>query len=153
MADNNARAYDFEYFETGFSAAPQRKTEERVKPDIKKVAPATREDLYNQELRGMKKAIGIFSFILVMFAIISMQIVAGAKNYSLDREIQKAEAELVILEAESVRLSSALNGITGISAIDTYATEILGMTRVENYQIECIDLSPGDSVLYTSSLF
>ena len=153
MADNNARAYEFEYFETGFSAAPQRKPEERTKPEIKKVAPATREDLFRQEMRGMKKAIGVFSFILVMFAIISMQIVAGAKNYSLDREIQKAEAELVILEAESVRLSSALNGITGISAIDTYATEVLGMTRVENYQIECIDLSPGDSVLYTTSLF
>ena len=84
--------------------------------------------------------------------VISMQIVAGAKNYSLDREIQKVEQLLAVEEAENIRLSSALNGITGIAVIDTYATEVLGMTKVENYQIECIDLSVGDTVLYTSSL-
>ena len=88
-----------------------------------------------------------------MFVIISMQIVAGAKSYSLDRQIQKAEQLLAIEQAENVRLSSTLNGITGIAVIDTYATEVLGMTKVENYQIECIDLSVGDTVLFTSSMF
>ena len=90
---------------------------------------------------------------LVLFAMVSLQISAGAKNYELMREIQKAEAALEIQQSENIRLNSALNGITGITVIDTYATDVLGMTKVENYQIECIDLSEGDAVLYTSGLF
>ena len=103
-------------------------------------------------MQGLKKSLRVFAVVMAMFVIISMQIVAGAKNYSLDREIQKVEQLLAVEEAENIRLSSALNGITGIAVIDTYATEVLGMTKVENYQIECIDLSVGDTVLYTSSL-
>lgn len=153
MSDNQARAFDFEYFETGFSAAPQRKNEEKAAPGIKKVAPRTKEDLRKQEIQGLKKSLRVFAVVMTLFMIISMQIVAGAKSYSLDRQIQEVEALLAVEEAENIRLSSTLNGITGIAVIDTYATEILGMTKVENYQIQCIDLSVGDTVLYTSSLF
>ncbi len=152
MADNQARAYDFEYFETGYSAAPQRKTEEKGNPSIRKVAPITKDEMRQQEMAGLKKSLRVFAFVLAMFTIISMQVVAGAKNYSLDREIQKVEQLLAVEQAENIRLSSTLNGITGIAVIDSYATEVLGMTKVENYQVECIDLSVGDTVLYTSSL-
>lgn len=152
MADNQARAYDFEYFETGYSAAPQRKTEEKSNPAISRVAPRTKEEMRQQELMGLKRSLRVFAFVVVMFAVISMQIVAGAKNYSLDRQIQEVEELLAVEQAENIRLASTLNGITGISVIDNYATEVLGMTKVENYQIECIDLSVGDTVLYTSSL-
>lgn len=152
MADNQARAYDFEYFETGYSAAPQRRAGEKGSPSIKKVAPRTREEKRQQEMIGLNRSLRVFAFVLAMFMVISMQIVAGAKNYRLDREIQKVEQLLAVEQAENIRLSSTLNGITGIAVIDNYATEVLGMTKVENYQIECIDLSVGDTVLYTSSL-
>ena len=152
MADNQARAFDFEYFETGYSAAPQRRSEERNKPGIKRVAPRTRDELRQQEIAGLRKSFRVFAFVAAMFVVISMQIVAGAENYSLDRQIQEVEELLAVEQAENIRLSSTLNGITGIAVIDSYATEILGMTKVENYQIECIDLSVGDTVLYTSSL-
>lgn len=147
--DNNR--YDFEYFETGSSAAPQRKAEEKRRPQIKKVAPMTKEESRQQEMAGLRKSLRVFAFVLAMFMVVSMQIVAIAKDYWLDREIQKVEQLIAVEEAEFVRLSSTLNGITGIAVIDTYATEVLGMTKVENYQIECIDLSVGDTVLFTSS--
>ena len=147
--DNNR--YDFEYFETGSSAATQRKAEEKRRPPIKKVAPMTKEESRQQEMAGLRKSLRVFAFVLAMFMVVSMQIVAIAKDYWLDREIQKVEQLIAVEEAEFVRLSSTLNGITGIAVIDTYATEVLGMTKVENYQIECIDLSVGDTVLFTSS--
>ena len=152
MADNQARAYDFEYFETGYSAAPQRTADKKVNPSITRVAPRTKEELRRQELTGLAKSIRVFAFVLVMFVMVSMQVVAGAKNYSLDRQIQELEGQIAIEQSENIRLSATLNGITGIAVIDSYATEILGMTKVENYQIECIDLSVGDTVLYASSL-
>lgn len=152
MADNKASAFDFEYFENGYSAAPQRKSEKKVNPSISRVAPRTKADLRRQEVEGLKKSVRALVFVVVMFAMVSMQIVAGAENYKLDRQIQEVERQLAIEQSENVRLSATLNGITGIAVIDTYATEVLGMTKVENYQIECIDLSVGDTVLYASSL-
>jgi hypothetical protein len=81
-----------------------------------------------------------------MFMIVSIQIAAIAKDYWLNREIQRVQALIEVEESENVRLSSTLNGITSIAAIETYATEVLGMTKAESYQIECIDLSVGDAV-------
>ena len=123
------------------------------KNNLKKIDSKTSEQLRAEEFRSLKKSVAVLSFVLVLFAMVSLQISAGAKNYELMREIQKAEAALEIQQSENIRLNSALNGITGITVIDTYATDVLGMTKVENYQIECIDLSEGDAVLYTSGLF
>ncbi|MBQ9946071.1 MAG: hypothetical protein IJO68_06065 [Clostridia bacterium] len=148
-----SQTFDFEVFETHSSAAPQRKEKETTAQPLKKVKLRTKEQLRAQELRGLKKSVGLLCFVLTVFAIISMQISAGAENYELMREIQKVEAQLEIAESENIRLTAELNGITGIAIIDTYATDVLGMTKVENYQIECVDLSGADSVLYSSSAF
>ncbi len=144
--------YDFEYFEAGSSAAPQRKPEEKKKPPMKRVAPRTLEEKRQQAKAGLRKSLRVFAFVLAMFMIVSIQIAAIARDYWLDREIQKVQGLIAVEESENVRLSSTLNGITSIAAIETYATEVLGMTKAESYQIECIDLSVGDAVLFTSSL-
>ncbi len=153
MALYSPEAYDFEAFEMYSSAAPKIKEKEKNAPKLKKVAPKTKEQLRAEELYGLKKSVALLCFVVVLFGIISMQISAGAKNYELMRRIQKAEAQLEIAYSENVRLNAELNGITGIAIIDSYATEVLGMTKVENYQIKCIDLSEGDSVIYSSAVF
>ena len=156
MAANTAKAYDYdiEHFEViTSSAAPELTPSEKRKSNLRKVDPITKEDKHEEEVRALKKSVALLAFVAVVFCIIALQISAGAKNYRLVREIQTAQASLDIAEAENVRLNSELNGITSIAIIDTYATEILGMTKIENYQIECIDLSDGDAVIYSSSGF
>lgn len=153
MSAENAVKYDFDSFVTEGNAVPKKEVEEERRQKIKKVAPKTREELRAQEGLALKKSIALLVFVSVIFTFIAMQISAGAKNYQLARQIHQVEAELKVAKAENIRLTSQLNGLTGIAVIDTYATEILGMTRVENYQIECINLSEGDSVIYSSGGF
>ncbi len=149
---SNAYELDIEYFETVSSAAPAKKQEKQKTVPLKKVKPRTKEDLHKEEIRGLKKSVGILAFVLVVFALVALQISASAKRYELVRAIQYAESEIKVAQSENIRLNAELNGITGIAIIDSYATDVLGMTKVENYQIECIDLSEGDAVLYSSSL-
>ena len=144
--------YDFDSFTTAGNAAPRIKEEEK-RDKIKRVAPITKEEIKTQEKAGLRKSLALVLFVSIVFSFIAMQIYAGAKNYELAREIHKIETQLDIAKSENIRLNAQLNGITGIAVIDTYATEVLGMTRVESYQIECIDLSDGDAVLYTSGGF
>lgn len=151
MAANTARALDYgiEHFESNSSVAREVKNEgETVR--LRKLADKTNEQLRNEELHTLKKSVVLLCFVLVVFGIISLQISAGAENYRLTREIQSAQNALSIAQSENIRLNSELNGITSIAIIDSYATEVLGMTKIESYQIECIDLSDGDSVLFTS---
>ena len=153
MAVNSTAALDFdiENFEVSTSsAAPKIKSKPEEKSQLKKVEPITNEELHAEEMRGLRKSVALLCFVLVIFGIVSLQISAGAKNYRLMREIQSAQASLEIAQAENVRLNSELNGITSIAIIDTYATEVLGMAKAENYQIEYIDLSDGDAVIYST---
>lgn len=142
--------YDFDSFVTEGNAAPQRKEREEKHSKIKKVEPITKEEIKSQEKAGLRKSLSLLLFVSVIFSFVAMQIYAGAKNYELAREIHKIETQLDIAKSENIRLNAELNGITGIAVIDTYATEVLGMTRVESYQIECVDLSGGDAVLFAS---
>lgn len=149
----NAVKYDFDAFVTEGNAAPQRAPEREEKRDIKRVEPKTSEELHSQEMFGLKKSMGLLLFVSLIFTFVIMQVSAGAKNYEIARLIHKTKQEIAIEQSENIRLNSELNGITSIYAVDTYATEILGMSRVENYQVECVDLSEGDAVIFSSGLF
>lgn len=150
IPNSQIKLYDIEYFEP--KEAPQKKNEKKNNPSLKKVAPKTESELRAQEIHSLKKALHALGITIIISILIGLQIGANARNYQLDRQILQAEATLQIAEAENIRLSSALDSMTGIAVIETYATEILGMSKVESYQIECIDLTAGDEVIYTSSL-
>lgn len=150
MAANTARVsdYDIEHFESASSARPRKKEHNVI---LEKVKDPTKAQLIAQEMHVLKKSVVVLCFVAVVFGIISLQIYAGAKNYRLTMEIQSAQKELSIAQSENIKLNSELSGITSIAIIDSYATDVLGMTKIENYQIECINLSEGDAVLFTSS--
>ena len=121
------------------------------KVDLSKVNQNNSKNNKNEEIQVLKRAVSLLCLLVFVFGMISLQISVGAKNYEYMKKIQSIEAKIAIAESENIRLNSALTGITGISTIDNYATQILGMVKAESYQIECIDLSKGDSVIYTSS--
>lgn len=146
----NAVKYDFDAFIPEGNAAPKKEQTKENKNDFIRVQPRTDEELHAQEIYGAKKTVGLILFVALMFSFVLMQVSAGAKNYELARMIHKTKMEIAVEQSENIRLRSELNGITSIYAVDTYATEILGMSKTENYQVECVDLSGGDSVIYTA---
>ena len=94
------------------------------------------------------RAAVIMTFAGAMLFVLCLQISVGARQYELARAIAATEAQLREAKSENVRLNAELNGITGIDKICAYATEKLGMVKAESYQVECIDLSGGDAVLF-----
>ena len=85
-----------------------------------------------------------------MLAVLCLQISAGAKRYELSREIAQIESEIKVAKSENVRLTAVLSGYTSIGKIDDYAENILGMKKLEGYQVEYIDLSEDDGVIYSA---
>ena len=152
MAAQNSYAFDM--FETHGSAAPVRREERRVpapSPEpLRRVRKKSKKQVRAQRQLTLVRAFVIGLFAAVVLTMAYLQLSVGAKSYELKREIEKAELQLQETKSENVRLNAALNGITTIDKICAYATDVLGMTKVEGYQIDCIDLSEGDVILYAS---
>ena len=148
--------YAFEMFETRpyrsarGNTAPQRQTEERVKPVLKKVKPKSMEQKRREEHNSNLRIGFMLAFLAIVFGVICCQISAGAERYELLRQINDVEAQIAVAQSENVRLNSELNRKISITKIDSYAVDVLGMTKMENYQVECIDLSQGDRVLFSN---
>ena len=152
-----AQDYAFELFESGStvrargSAVPQRREEDREKPQLKRVQPKSREQKKREEHSSNLRIGLMIAFAAVIFFVIFCQISAGAERYELIRQIAAVEAEIEVAKSENVRLNAELNQKMSINRIDSYATDVLGMKKIENYQVECVDRSQGDRVLYYAS--
>jgi cell division protein FtsL len=154
--------YAFEMFESSpgrfrtygaaqASAAPERREEEREAPVLKKINPKTYAQKRREERSGNVRIAFMLAFVAVVFGVICCQISAGAERYELIRQIAAVESEIEVARSENVRLNAELNSKTNITKIDSYAVDVLGMVKVESYQVECIDLTKGDRVLYSNN--
>lgn len=147
--------YNFDMFErasnriSAGAAAPQRKPQ-REEP-LKKVDRKSPQQKKRESRKAASNSVFIVFFSAVMLGVLCLQISSGAKRYELMREIASVETKIEVAKSENVRLSAELNSITSIGKIDDYATRILGMSKIEGYQVEYIELSGGDNVLYSSN--
>lgn len=145
--------YNFDMFDVRVAArgnaAPARKPKEETPL---KVVPAKRTDTQKQkEARSATaNSLLILIFAAVIMAMLCLQINAGAKSYEISRKIAAVESEIEAAKSENVRLNAQLNSFTSIGNVDDYATRVLGMSKIESYQVEYIDLSQDDGVIYYS---
>ncbi len=130
------------------AAAPARKTKERA--PLKVVPKKTPVQQQKEVRRSTVNTAIILFFAAAILGVLCLQITSGAKSYEISRQIAEVEAEIEVAKSENVRLNSELNGITSIGKVDDYAAHVLGMTKMEGYQVEYIDLSQGDGVIFSS---
>ena len=153
----NGQDYAFELFEDGnavrarSAAAPQRHAEEQGASQLKQVSPKSMDDKRREEHITNRKIALMIAFVAVVFSVIFCQISAGAERYELIRQIAAVEEQIETAKSENVRLNAALEAKMSINRIDTYAEEVLHMKKIESYQVECVDRTQGDQVLYYTS--
>ncbi len=148
--------YNFDMFENSVRAvragntapAPVRKPRETA--PLKLVPKKSREQRQSEERSARRNSVFILVFAALFLGIFCLQINTGARNYEISRQISSVRSAIEAEKSENVRLNSQLNGITSIGNIDDYATRVLGMAKVESYQVEYIDLGRDGGVLYSS---
>ena len=143
--------YNFDMFDertyARANAAPQRKQE--TKEPLKVVPEKRTATQKKRETRSATlNSLLIMIFAAAIMAMLCLQINAGAKSYEISRQIASVEADIEAAKSENVRLNAQLNSFTSIGNVDDYATRVLGMSKIEGYQVEYIDLSQDGGVLY-----
>ena len=151
----SAQAYDFSLFEpkdgnAARAAQPAEKPERKAgsNPQLKVVEKQSAGQSAQQKV-GARTIVSIFVCCAFMFSLIALFISNSVKTTELMGEINAIELKISNMKSENVRLSAAIDGMFSIAKVDAYATDVLGMTKMENYQIQYVDLSSTDKVLYS----
>lgn len=148
---NRSEAYDLNLFGTDMlsSAAPAVEAPETekvkktvAKPDAEAVARAKAESVAET-----KQAIKVLAVILVMFSLFSGVLAARLTVYDLKAQAAQKEIELNEAKSENVRLNMALNALMSREKVEEYAVNVLGMQRIQRYQIHYLEDRDGDRVV------
>lgn len=65
--------------------------------------------------------------------------------------LAKLEKQLTVAQSENTRLNMELDSRVSLDNVETYARDVLGMSKQERYQIEYIDLSGGNKLVLSEN--
>lgn len=136
---NTNVAYDFSAFETRPQEQP------RVQPQrapIKKVAvnPNTRVVAV-----GMSP-LRIVAILLLIICVSAAMLISRVQLAETINTVNEANEQYKELQAEGVRLNLQLEGTVSLKNAEDYATNQLGMSKLESGQIEYVTLTQGNKI-------
>lgn len=132
MAYNNNAAYDLSHF------APQ---ERKAKPQIKVVKAKKDKKKAAQKLKA-KLIAAVCVVVALMAAVIYTKTVLFETVVSTNR----AQQELTALINEEGRLDVELEGIVSLRQADDYASNVLGLVKMEDVQIIHVNLCSENAI-------
>lgn len=151
--DNRSEAYDLGLFGAqAFSTAipvvdlpdpePQKKEKSSAKPKASSAAKTRAESMAET-----RQALKIFAVILVVFSLFVGILAARLNVYELKALANEKEILLDEAKSENIRLNMALNALMSREKVEDYAVNVLGMQKIERYQIYYFDDRDGDKVV------
>lgn len=145
---NRTEAVDYRRVRAQYGSAapqrqPQRQPQRRVQP---RVVQRSRKEIRAEEYKVNKKAVKVLAVCTVLFMLIGFQIYSQVKVDEINREISNVNSKIEVIDSENTRLNMELDSRISLDKVDDYAQNVLGMVKVENYQVSYVDLSGGDTV-------
>ncbi len=145
MAANTAYRTQSQYqYGTAVPAAkPRRQAQPVSQPrEVRK----TKRQLQAETRRARAQAIKLMAVASVCFFLIGFQIFSHVQVEELNHEIEAVNTSISVMESENTRLNMNQNANVSLDRVEDYAVNVLGMVKVENYQVNYVNLSEGDSV-------
>ena len=154
MAQQNSNAYAYNYDRNerivsyNSSAAPKVKPEPQKKPQLELVKKPrmTAEQMRQQSLLETKKTIKVMFVAITILVFMAVAIYSRIQLDEINREISSVEKKIELAQSDSVKLNNELNAIVSIDNVEEYAVNELGMEKIQEYQVEYVDLSSSDRV-------
>ena len=150
---NRYDSYKFEYFEpktvSTSSAAPKIKQQPKKAPQLKLIEKPkpTRAQLQKEAKVSAAQARKILAVACVIIVLLGMIIYSRVQIDEINREIKQVENSIKIAESDTVRINNELNSVVSMNKVEDYAVNVLGMVKVQDYQVVYVDLSGKDSVV------
>ncbi len=119
----------------------------KVVEKIRKSASDERREMRMTALQAAK----FIAIAVLLLGMLSALLYGRFKVDELDREIANINAEITAAQSENVRLNMKIDSVISLKNVEDYAQTTLGMVKMENHQIEYIDLSGEDKVVLSGT--
>ena len=131
------------------STAPKIKEMPSKRPALRLVKPPkiSAEKMKEQMTLSNKKALKVILLTCFAALFLALAIISRVQLDEINREIASTEKKIEIANSKNVELNMQLNEMISIEKVEEYATEKLGMVKVQDYQVVYVDLSDDDRVL------
>lgn len=137
--NNSNAAYDFARFAPAEEEPDENEESLRAKPQKKaKSAP-------NSALKPAAVAKMIIIGIFVMISV-GCIMVGNIKMTQLSEQISTTQKKLDLAKSEQISLNSKLESRMSLEKVESYATNKLGLVKVQPYQIQYVNLTDKDNV-------
>lgn len=150
---NNYKSYNIEQFEprtvSNGSAAPKIKPEQQKRPQLelvktpKQSAAQVRQEVHDSAKQARKVFFIAMTILLFMAAVIYSRVQLDEIN----RDINSVENSIELAQSDTIKLNNALSSMVSINNVEDYAANVLGMVKVQDYQVVYVDLSADDSII------
>lgn len=150
---NGYKSYNIEQFEPRMvstsNAAPKMKPAPQKRPQlelVKKPRP-TAAQVRSESQAAAKQTRKIFMIAMTVLLFMAMVIYSRVQLDEINREINSIENSIELAQSDTIKLNNALSSMVSINNVEEYAANVLGMVKVQDYQVVYVDLSSNDSVV------
>lgn len=146
---NRSEAYDLSLYDMPAiktSAAPRRDIpaqQPRTAVKKPKTAAQIRRESVSSALRALKLFVVSATLILLFGAVLFSKV----SLIELEQESAEIKSKISEAQSENTRLVMQLNSSVSIEKVDAYAVSVLGMHKLERYQIHYFENRDGDKVV------
>ena len=146
---NRSEAYDLSLYDMPAiktSAAPRRDIPaQQPRPAVKKpnTAAQIRRESVSSALRALKLFVVSATLILLFGAVLFSKV----SLIELEQESAEIKSKISEAQSENTRLVMQLNSSVSIEKVDAYAVSVLGMHKLDRYQIHYFENRDGDKVV------
>ncbi|HHV32307.1 MAG: hypothetical protein E7518_00245 [Ruminococcaceae bacterium] len=140
-----SEAYDFALFE------PKRRQEEPQKQDNIIKLPKEKLEQNRRPKVSPVKAVSAFLAMIVMLGIVGTIVYGQVQLTELTEQLNSATKTLNEQKSVYTQLKMKSESQFSLQAVESYATDKLGMKRIEQSQVEPIELSKGDKTQVVQS--
>lgn len=147
---NRSEAYDLSLFDMPAiksSAAPRIESPVPQKRPAHTQKPKTAAQVRKESIASALRALKLFFVSATLLLLFGAVLFSKVSLIVLENEAAGIEAKISEVKSENTRLVMQLNSNASIEKIDAYAVSVLGMNKLERYQIHYFEKTDADKVV------
>ena len=124
---------------------PEYQAPERKKPVQKKAKSAVQ--IRRESVASALRAVKLFFVSAVLLVLFGSVLFSKISLVTLESQVGEWELKIKEAQSENTRLVMQLNSAVSIDKVDEYAVSVLGMHKLERYQVHYFGNMDGDEVV------
>ena len=144
---NRSEAYDLSIYDYDMRSSAAPRIDNAPEQPVRKRKPQSAVQVRKDSLASVLRAFKIFVVSATLIALFGAVLFSKVNLIILEQEATKIEAEINEAKSENTRLVMQLNSNASMEKVDAYAVSVLGMSKLERYQIHYFEDREEDKVV------